>query len=342
MPFAASSNSHSFSCTAWGAWSVAMASIVPSRRPSRQAAASSRRRRGGYIFALRVVGQQRLVAVAEHDGLVVEREVVRRHLRSYVQALRPGAAHQLDAAGGAEVGDVHVRAGLAGKGDVAGNHVLLGGARDALEAEAGRDPAFVHDAAGELRVLAMVDDRQVEGGGVLEGVAHDAGVRDGVAVVAEADAACVRQLAHLRELLTGAALRHCADRQHAHEAGLPRSLHDVVDGAAIVHRRLGVGHGADGSEAAARRRPSAGLDGLLVLEAGIAQVRVEVDEPRRNDEAGGVDDPGAVGRHAPGRPTTMRPSSTSTSPRPGRCRSLGRGYDRRVISSLSVTSGHLA
>jgi hypothetical protein len=45
--------------------------------------------------------------------------------------------------------------------------------------------------------------------------------------------------------------------------------------------------------AAAARVPEA--DGLLVLEAGLAQVHVDVDEPRAHDLPGGVEDRGAVG-----------------------------------------------
>ena len=46
-PFHALSNSTCFSSTPWGAWSVAMASMVPSARPSRTASTSRRVRRGG-------------------------------------------------------------------------------------------------------------------------------------------------------------------------------------------------------------------------------------------------------------------------------------------------------
>ncbi len=50
MPFIAASNSRSFSTAECGAWSVAMASIVPSASPSRTAFTSSRERSGGFIL----------------------------------------------------------------------------------------------------------------------------------------------------------------------------------------------------------------------------------------------------------------------------------------------------
>ena len=59
----------------------------------------------------------------------------------------------------------------------------------------------MHDAAGEGRVLAVVDDGPVEAARVLEGVAHQRGVGDGRAVVAEGDATGARQLAELGQEL---------------------------------------------------------------------------------------------------------------------------------------------
>ena len=51
MPIGASSNGTSFSSRACGAWSVAMQSIVPVRRPSISAWRSSSQRSGGFIFS---------------------------------------------------------------------------------------------------------------------------------------------------------------------------------------------------------------------------------------------------------------------------------------------------
>ena len=52
----------------------------------------------------------------------------------------------------------------------------------------------------------------------------------------------------------------------------------VVHHGGIVNGRVGVGHGTDGSEPAARGRRRAGGDGLFVFKAGFAQVGVDVDE----------------------------------------------------------------
>ena len=51
IPGAAASNSQSLSSMAWGAWSVAMASMVPSFTPARSARLSASVRSGGLIRA---------------------------------------------------------------------------------------------------------------------------------------------------------------------------------------------------------------------------------------------------------------------------------------------------
>ena len=56
-----------------------------------------------------------------------------------------------------------------------------------------------------------------------------------------------------------------------------------------VDRRLGVGHAGDRREAAGQRGGGAGLDRLVLLAARLAQLRVHVDQARRDDLARGVD-----------------------------------------------------
>src|SRR5690606_1263420 len=63
----------------------------------------------------------------------------------------------------------------------------------------------------------------------------------------------------------------------------------LLDHARRVGDRGGVGHGVHGGVAAAGGRAGAGLDGLGVLAAGLAQVGVEVDEAGQGDRAAAVD-----------------------------------------------------
>ena len=73
-PIAACSKGTSFSSASCGAWSVAMQSIVPSRRPSISAWRSASVRSGGFILKRRRVEAAHL--------LVGEAEVVRASPRS--------------------------------------------------------------------------------------------------------------------------------------------------------------------------------------------------------------------------------------------------------------------
>ena len=75
MPGGASVKSSSFSCCACGAWSVAIASSVPSASPARQASRSSARAQRRRHLGVGVVAER---------GLVGERQVVRRHLGGHV------------------------------------------------------------------------------------------------------------------------------------------------------------------------------------------------------------------------------------------------------------------
>ena len=59
-----------------------------------------------------------------------------------------------------------------------------------------------------------------------------------------------------------------------------------------VGRRHGVGHRQQRRVTAERACPTTGLDRLCFLAAGLAQVGVEVDQPRSDQAAAGVDLPG--------------------------------------------------
>ena len=103
MPFGARSNSTSFSWTAWGAWSVAMASMMPSRMPSimRVAVGGGAQRRTHFG-----------VGVVEADMLFGEQKMMRGDFAGDAKAVAAGLAHGGERGGGRDVGDVQVRARL--------------------------------------------------------------------------------------------------------------------------------------------------------------------------------------------------------------------------------------
>ena len=154
IPNGARSNSTIFSSAWCGAWSVAMASTLPSARPSSIASRSA------------ALAQRRVhlhVGVVLHrlaEGLVSEREVVRRDLAGHAHAARLAVAHRAQRLARAHVRDVDARAGELGERDVALDHQRLGRAWDAAQPERRGAVALVrHAVALERRILAVIDDR---------------------------------------------------------------------------------------------------------------------------------------------------------------------------------------
>ena len=200
MPIGASSNGTSFSSRACGAWSVAMQSIVPSRRPVDQ-------RLPVVLGAQRRVHLQPRVEVLE-QRLVGQREVVRRDLGGDPHAARLGRGDRLDRLARAQVLDVDPAVLVAGQRRVARDQRRLGDRRDAGQAEPRRHVALVHDAAaGERRVLLVQAQDAAREPLVLERLAQDAGPVDRLAVVGEPERAGVAQLGHLGQRLAAEAAR---------------------------------------------------------------------------------------------------------------------------------------
>ena len=109
----------------------------------------------------------------------------------------------------------------------------------------------------------------------------------------------VAQLRHLGEPLAFELRGERAHRIDAGEVQAGRAPREHLDQPRLVERRIGVGRAGEAGDAAGDRGEHLRLERRLVLEARLAQPRGEVDEPRRDDEAGGVDD--SVGREALGR-----------------------------------------
>ena len=155
------------------------------------------------------------------------------------------------------------------------------------------DLALVHlRALGEPRLLGVLGDDAVEGLDVLQGAAHQQRVGDALAVVGEDPhpRGGVGHRAELGQLLAAQADGDRADRVDVAVAGLAAEAPDLLDDAGGVGDRVGVGHRVHGGEAAERGGPGAGLDGLGVLAAGLAQVGVQVDQAGQRDQPVGVDD----------------------------------------------------
>ena len=130
---------------------------------------------------------------------------------------------------------------------------------------------------------------QVEHLRVLDGAAHELVVLHAMAVVGDGDDAGALERAGGRELLALLPDGDAAGRIDVDDGAAFDGVVDVLDGAGVVGDRAGVRHADDGGESAGGGGPRAGLDGLLVRLAGLAQVHVDVDQAGAGDEAAGVD-----------------------------------------------------
>ena len=159
--------------------------------------------------------------------------------------------------------------------------------------EAPRELALVHlRVLGEPRLLRVLGDHPVERLDVLQGPAHQHRVAHALAVVGEHPdrGGGVGHRPELGQPLAAEAHGDRADRPDVAVARLAAQAPDLLDDAGRVGDRLGVGHRVHGGEAAQGGGLRAGLDGLGVLPAGLAEVGVQVDEPGQRDETARVDD----------------------------------------------------
>ncbi len=205
--------------------------------------------------------------------------MVRRGLRRDVNSARPGFADGADAARGADVRDVQVRAGHFRQQDVALDHGHLGGGGHARQAEARRDRAFVHaPARGEREIFRVHHHRQAEIAGVFQCAAHHARRHHRATVVGEADAPRFLELRHVGELFAVRSARDRSGRKDVRKAGFASAPADESRDRGRVADRLRVRHRHQRGDAAGRRRARSGGDRLFALFARFAQVHMKIDQ----------------------------------------------------------------
>jgi hypothetical protein len=186
--------------------------------------------------------------------------------------------------------EVDGRAGEASERDVAHYHQLLRFGGHAGDAETARPLPFVHVAVGgEGVVFAMLRERDVQSGRVLERAAHQPVVLHAVAVVGEDPHTEGGHLCHRRELLAVAADADRSGDVYVAQRRLAE-IEDLAHDRCAVDGGLGVRHRDDRGEPAKGCRARPGFDGLRFLSPRFPQVRVKVDEARREHAAAGVHD----------------------------------------------------
>ncbi len=236
-----------------------------------------------------------VVGVVVADVLVIEDEVVGGDLAGDADAAVFGAANGVHAERGGDVLDVEVDADVFGEANVAGDADFFADGRDALEAEAVGDAAFMHAAfTGEFFDFAMAGEGEVELFGVLHGAAENLGVADGVAIVGEVDDAAAFHAGDAGEFFTFATFGDGAGGEDGGpDAGFfAGDVEDVLDGGGAVDGGVGIGLENHAGDAAVDGGFGAGEDGFFVLASGFAGVDVDVEEGGEEDLTGAVDDGG--------------------------------------------------
>ena len=244
-----------------------------------------------------------------------------RHLRRDADALRLGAPDELDRPRRREVAQVEAArrspARCARSRATAISSASAGRPASPSEAET---RALVHvPALDERGVLGVVGDHHLDRERLRvrrARCAAAAAVGTAVAVVGEHPHAGLDHLPHLGERLPRQPFRDRADREDVGQARRgrrgrgPRGRSPAWSATGI-----GVRHRRDGGVATDRGGPGSGLDRLLVLVARLSQVRVQVDEPRRERRGPGAVDhaPRRVGRLRPPRSGRPRPRRRATS-----------------------------
>ena len=179
---------------------------------------------------------------------------------------------------------MHRRAGEPREGDVAHHHELLGLCGLTGDAETARPLPLVHvSAGGEGFVLAVLGERDAEPARVFEGTPHQRRVLNSAPIVREQADAERRHLGHRCEVIAPPADRDRASNVHVAQARLLPEIEDLVDHRGAIDRGLRVRHRDNGREATECRRSRTALDRLGLFAAGLAQVRVEIHQPRRDD-----------------------------------------------------------
>jgi hypothetical protein len=137
------------------------------------------------------------------------------------------------------------------------------------------------DALRAKGIDAWLDKWEILPGDSLVDKIFEEGIKDAHAVIVVISSHSVNK-PWVREELNAAVVKRIN--------GLSKLIPVVIDDCQVPFEGVCVGHRADGREAARDRRGRARRDCLLVLLTGLAQMRVQIYEAGRDDEARRVED----------------------------------------------------
>ena len=160
----------------------------------------------------------------------------------------------------------------------------------------GRNPFAHHRAGRERNVFGMLDHRDPERVAIIHHLARKLRSSDRFAVIAYGHDPGVTHRRNFGDRLTFTTDRRRTNRPDADAATSPRAIENKSRHARVVVHRLRIRHAAHRGEAALRRRTCASFDRLRIFLPGFAQVHVNVDKSRRDDQSTGIENFQPIGR----------------------------------------------
>lgn len=225
------------------------------------------------------------------DGRLVQGEAVDQGAGAHPETGGLGVAQGVDRLGGRECGGVIAPAGERGEPQVAFHHDGLRLAGDAGEAKPHAKLTLVHHpVGGQRRVLGILADDEIEGVGIGQAAAHDAGIGYRPHPVGERHGARLGEQAELGHLPPGDTLGEGRHRVYPDPGGIPRQAGHVFDQRDVVDHRIGIRHGQHGGDAAGDGGLAGAREGFAMLGTGLT------DEDPGIDQAGRQDPPAAIDR----------------------------------------------
>ncbi len=178
---------------------------------------------------------------------------------------------------------------LLGKLDIAIHNAGLRRSLPAAQSQAERRRPIVHRAIfGHTRILGVLDNRKAQLSAQPQALAHDVVIENRPAVIGYSHRARALQAAKVREHRAFAGVRRGRNRKHVdHRASL--RLAQPVHPLLRIDCRRCIRHAAHGREPARRSRRRAGRNRLFVCLPGLAQMDVQVNQSRSDDQPPGVE-----------------------------------------------------
>ena len=184
---------------------------------------------------------------------------------------------------------MQARAGRLGELHIAGDANRFRRRGHPAQAQARGSHALTHDRPGSQgNVFGMLHHRKIERAAIIHDLAGEPGGRNRPAIIGNTHDARVFHARNFGDRFALAPHGGRANRPHSNAAGDPGAIHNEARDGSIVIDRLGIRHAANRGEPSTRRRPRACFDSLRGFLSRLAQVHVDIDKARSDDQSAGV------------------------------------------------------